>query len=265
MVTVSIFEDNLKSLGFTAYESRVYVSLVRNGICSAPEISKDSEVPKSKIYTVIEGLLNKRMIEEFPGSPRKFKARSPNSVVDEILMSKRDEFRKIEKDSDGLKKSLNAILDQSEKKYLDSDSVLWTVNGRKAFHEKFAEMIKRARSSIDVITPTFSRNSILEDAMYYAKSKNVKLNALTKIDDDNHLRIKFYLSYFDQMLKYEGDLPITLLIVDNEECLYRIKYYVGSQVNYVGVHSANPGLVQAFIQYWNGLADKCEVINSLDD
>ena len=263
MQTMSSFEEELRSFGFTAYESRVYVSLVRNGICSAPEVSKNCGVPKSKIYTVLENLLNKRMIEEFPGAPRKFKARAPNSVIDELLAGKKEEFCKIEESAETIKTSLTSILNQSENKYIDSDSVLWTVNGRKAFHEKFAEMIRRARHNVEAITPTISRNSVLEDAIRYSKSRGVRFNTMTTLDDDNRLRIKYYLSYCDRILNFGGELPMTVLIVDGEECLYRMKYTVASQVNYIGVHSTNKGLVQAFVQYWKGLEEKCKVITEL--
>ena len=220
-------------------------------------------VPKSKIYSVLESLLNKRMIEEFPGTPRKFKARAPNSVIDELLAEKKKEFCKIEESAESIKSSLSSVLNQSENKYIDSDSVLWTVNGRKAFHEKFAEMIKRARNTVEAITPTISRNSILEDAIKYSKARGVRFNSMTTLDDDNRLRIKYYLSYCDKILNFEGELPMTVLIIDNEECLYRMKYYVGAQVNYIGVHSNNKGLVQAFVQYWKGLEEKCKVITEL--
>ena len=263
MQSLSVFETKLKSFGFTAYESRVYVSLVRNGICTAPWISKDSGVPKSKIYCVLENLLKKRMIEEFPGSPRKFKARSPDSVIDEILSLKRDEFRKVEDSAESIKTSLTSLITQSERRYVDADSVLWTVNGKKAFHEKFAEMLKRAKSTVYAITPTFSRNSILENAVCYSRSRGVKLNSMTTLDDDNTIRVKYYLSYFDRVLNFHGELPMTVLIIDNDECLYRMKYTIGSQVNYIGVHSTNKGLVQAFVQYWKGLEEKCDEITEL--
>ncbi len=245
--------SQFRDFGFTLYESKAYVALVTGGIMSAHETSKKSDVPKSKIYDTLNSLLTKRIIEEYPGSPRKFKARSPGFVLDELLEQEKLHLKKVQSSAETLKSRLDSIINDTEKTYVSNESVLWTVNGRRGFHEKFAEMGARARKEVKLITPYFSRNSILEKAINSAKSQGVIFKGITSVNDDNRDRVKYYLECFDSIEQFNGEIPITLVIIDDKECMYRIDYRINGLLNYVGVHSTNTGLIKAFIQYWNGL------------
>ena len=245
--------SQFRDFGFTLYESKAYVALVTGGIMSAPETSKKSDVPKSKIYDTLNSLLTKRIIEEYPGSPRKFKARTPGFVLDELLEQERLHLKKVQSSAETLKSRLDSIINDTEKTYVSNESVLWTVNGRRGFHEKFAEMGARARKEVKLITPYFSRNSILEKAINNAKSRGVIFKGITSVNDDNKDRVKYYLECFDSIEQFNGEIPITLVIIDEKECMYRIDYRINGLLNYVGVHSTNIGLIKAFTQYWNGL------------
>lgn len=48
--------QKIQSLGFSQYEAKAYVSLVRQGATSAYQVSKESGIPRSRIYEVLNGL-----------------------------------------------------------------------------------------------------------------------------------------------------------------------------------------------------------------
>jgi len=52
----------LRLFGLTIYEQKVYVNLVKSGISTAHEISKKSNVPYGKIYTVLASLHEKNLL-----------------------------------------------------------------------------------------------------------------------------------------------------------------------------------------------------------
>jgi sugar-specific transcriptional regulator TrmB len=59
----TILEDDLLSLGLTKNEGKVIIAMVKIGTpVEAPKISNISEVPRSKIYQVLEGLIEKSII-----------------------------------------------------------------------------------------------------------------------------------------------------------------------------------------------------------
>lgn len=53
----------LKQLNFTENESKLYITLLKNGACTGYEASKLSGVPRSKVYGLIESLLSSGSIE----------------------------------------------------------------------------------------------------------------------------------------------------------------------------------------------------------
>lgn len=62
---VSFMENiiqQLQSLGFNQYESKVYVTLVKKGFSTAYGISKHSGVPRARVYDILQTLEEKGMV-----------------------------------------------------------------------------------------------------------------------------------------------------------------------------------------------------------
>jgi len=253
MDSLDDFVKSLQKLGFTLHESRAYIALVSNGVSSAPEVAKFGNIPKSKVYDVLTSLVWKRVVEEFPGQPKKYRARAPQHVLSELIDGKKDEVNSLSKDVESMKNKLGKLLETKEQKYVDKDDLLWTINGRKSFHEKFVELGKKAKKEVLVITPYFSRNSLLEGSIEDAIARGVRMKALTTVNEDNESRVIYYTKLFHEIRNFPGELPITVVIIDKRECIYRMTCKIDGQPNYIGVYSRNEGLVRAFIQYWKGL------------
>jgi len=54
--------DKLKLIGFTEYTSRAYLALVKLGEATAPDIARESNIPQSKIYGVLDDLYDKGFV-----------------------------------------------------------------------------------------------------------------------------------------------------------------------------------------------------------
>lgn len=242
--------ERLKDFGFNTYQSKTYISLAMKGALTAPEAAKLSKIPKSKIYEVLSSLIDRRMIEEFPGSPKLFKARPLDHVLEDLMNEQEVKMKQLRENAEKLKKASHKVLNSDA--YLFSRNVIWTVNGRKAFHEKMSEMAMKAQKEVIAISPRFSRHPLLDKAMQDAKSRGVKFNGITNVNKDTLHRILYYSRYVN-MRSYDTEIPLTIVIVDGKECLYRIEYEAEGTMNYVGVHSTNIGLVKTFMHYWNSL------------
>jgi len=56
--------ENMKKLGFSEYESRVYLSLLTHYPVNGYTLSKNSGIPRSRIYEVLESLKAKQVVFE---------------------------------------------------------------------------------------------------------------------------------------------------------------------------------------------------------
>ncbi|USK71180.1 TrmB family transcriptional regulator [Peribacillus asahii] len=54
--------QQLKKLGFNEYEAKSYVSLVKQGTVTAYQVSKDSGIPRARVYDVLGSLVEKGIV-----------------------------------------------------------------------------------------------------------------------------------------------------------------------------------------------------------
>ena len=55
--------ERMREAGFTEYEAKAYISLVRHGETTAGALSKTSGIPHSKTYEVLSKLEDKGLVE----------------------------------------------------------------------------------------------------------------------------------------------------------------------------------------------------------
>lgn len=74
--------ERLKELGLTEYDAKVYYTLVAKSPLTAIDISRDADVPMSKIYVVLSRLENGGWISVVPERPKQYRAVDPAITVD---------------------------------------------------------------------------------------------------------------------------------------------------------------------------------------
>ena len=64
--------EDYSELGLTNNEGKVYESLVKFGKLSAGEVTKHSGTSYSKIYNILDSLINKGLVTVIPEKTKKF-------------------------------------------------------------------------------------------------------------------------------------------------------------------------------------------------
>ena len=82
-----IYIDNLKKLGLSEVESKVYVNLLKKQNFTATEISRISGTPRSKIYEILNKLTNKGLCVEILGSVKKYSSANPKIAFTGLLQT----------------------------------------------------------------------------------------------------------------------------------------------------------------------------------
>ncbi len=75
--------EMLGELGLTEYEARIYCALVARSPMAASDISTESGVPMSKIYSVLDRLETGGWISVVPERPKKYRAVDPKLSIDQ--------------------------------------------------------------------------------------------------------------------------------------------------------------------------------------
>lgn len=129
--------SNLKDLGFTEYEGKVYMSLLNEHPLSAYNISKNSSVPHSRVYDITRRLIRKGYVTSKGTNPELFSPISPEELISRL---RRDNTKR----TDELKQQLDSIQFAA-----DFDPV-WNLSGRTEALEMAGELIGTAEGSIYV-------------------------------------------------------------------------------------------------------------------
>jgi len=119
---------DLKLLGLTDYEERVYRTLVKFGKSSASILSRESGVPYGKIYVVLGSLEAKQLVRVVPEKTKLFIPTNPQHLID--LVSQK------EKELMGLKED---ILDLKKIYDIQDEEVVLVAKGKKNFYKLMKE------------------------------------------------------------------------------------------------------------------------------
>lgn len=101
--------EDLKMVGLSEYESKVYISLLVNGPMSGNETHKASGVPHGKTYNTLEKLQERGFVNVLTEKPKVFKAVDPNIVIEDMLEKKLNKFQDLYKNLPSKLESMKRI------------------------------------------------------------------------------------------------------------------------------------------------------------
>jgi len=96
----------LEKLGLTEYEAKTLSSLFRLREAEAPEISRNAQVPKTRVYDVLARLTKKNLIIEIHGRPKRYMSIEAEKVFALLIEEKRKELQELEKRASELKETI---------------------------------------------------------------------------------------------------------------------------------------------------------------
>jgi len=121
--------EEFAELGLTKNEAKAYQTLIKFGKLGATEISNHSTVPYSRIYDILNSLIQKGLVELIPEKIKKFTSTDPSFLIN-LIESK-------EKHLQNLKEKVKEMKKFYETK--EKNPVIMGV-GKKVFHKLVDEM-----------------------------------------------------------------------------------------------------------------------------
>jgi HTH-type transcriptional regulator, sugar sensing transcriptional regulator len=126
---------DLKRLGFTEYEARVYVQLLRSSPATAYEVSKSAGVPRPNTYTALEALAQRGAVLPVSQRPVRYVAAAPDDL-----------FPTIARQTEALCDDL--VVRMSSLSSWQDDQYVWMLRGDAAVHDKIDVLIEKSQTVI---------------------------------------------------------------------------------------------------------------------
>lgn len=126
---------DLRRLGFTESEGKIYVQLLRMPPSTAYEISKGANVPRPNTYHSLEALAQRGAVLPVSENPVRYVASPPH----DFLTALSNQTRSLCTDLAGRLEALSPSAD---------DQYVWTLHGEVSVHSKIETLIEGSRTSI---------------------------------------------------------------------------------------------------------------------
>lgn len=176
------YEEKLRKIGLTEYETKVYLTLLKHGQLTGGQVSKLSGVPHGRTYEVLLKLVDKGLISVLPISPKLFKVLEPKYAFQYYLDKQITELGNLGKE---IPLELGKIKTLAPRKETTTEkiNVIWgKKNIRPIINKKYAEAKEYIKVMFTYEYVSSSSIQLIEKAL----KKGVRIYRLaTKLTDKN--------------------------------------------------------------------------------
>jgi sugar-specific transcriptional regulator TrmB len=219
-------EKLFRHVGLSMYEAKIYMSLTVEGPSEARRLSMTSGVPRTKVYGTLKKLIERGLVVEAPGNPRKFAIISPAEAFGSYLESSKTSLSEGVTSLVEFENTLSALEGIYQQRQWRTNlepqkGEIWLIQGRPEVMQRTGEMLRRAKESIDVVTT--ESGLILFYKMFNKQldklvENGVRVRIRTPIGSTNG-RLAKELDYAYEVKHVDIGAPILFLCVDERELL----------------------------------------------
>ncbi|MBT4165699.1 TrmB family transcriptional regulator [archaeon] len=216
--------EKLKQFGLTTNESKAYIYLIKNGISTAYKISKESLIPNSKIYSVLESLTAKGFVKKYDGSPKKFVSVAPKIIFNYLKEKKEKELDNFINNSDRIMNELGELAMINKDEVIDKIKI---VEGYKNYLNLSVSLHKNVRREWLTISELSTYKPHIDSYEKNAKD-NVKIKILTSDEEATSDKLKVWKKINAEIRKIPlittkftiiDDSDVTIRIVEGDKYL----------------------------------------------
>lgn len=227
-----IFKE-LQKLGFSQYECKAYVALLKISPITGYEISKRSGVPRSMIYEVLGKLLDKGAVYTVPSEPMTYAPLPAKELINRL----RSHF---EQSFDFLEKNLSALESEQEV------NVIRRISSDELVIAEMIDMIDKAQSEVwlSIWEPQVE---FIQSAIDRRVEEGIHVFTLLFGKPETQLGVTFHHNYISPEVAEERmQGRVTVVARDNQEVL--IANFTPKAAAWA-VKTQDPALVLIAIEY----------------
>ena len=238
--------QELRQLGLTKYETKIYHTLLEYGKLNAQDIAKYSGVPPTAVYPNLKSLIAKQLLQEFSGKIKIFAVLEPETAFASFVEKKKKELLL-------LKVNLTAQAKQvlHKKELTPQKEVLQLSAGKEASEIIYKNFMSKAKNSLYILG--WRMYTVGEKYSWLQKYKqllqrgvDIRLILTGKLEKQWEL-IKAYQKAGIQ-IKYLPLENFSLVICDGKECKITLKSKeLPEKIN---MHISDKDLAQAMQSYF---------------
>lgn len=217
---------DLEELGLTNYEARVYLALIRRDVFTAAEVAREAQVPRQRVYDVLEGLTRRQLALLRPGKVAGYSAVAPETAVHRLMEQQRRSLGRLERLSDELAQELLPTW-ASGRTHTDPLDYVEVLRDAADISERFARIQSEAERELLsfsrppwVNPPAENVAGIEASARLHAAGRTIRsLYSIDVLDDAEVLDVVRRFVEVGEEIRIAENLPLKLVIADGSTVL----------------------------------------------
>ncbi|MFC1412580.1 TrmB family transcriptional regulator [Streptacidiphilus sp. N1-12] len=216
---------DLEELGLTNYEARVYLALIRRDVFTAAEVAREAQVPRQRVYDVLEGLTRRQLAVLHPGKVAGYSAVAPEIAVDRLMEQQRRSLGRLERLSDELARELLPTWD-SGRTHTDPLDYVEVLRDAADISDRFDRIQNEAERELlsfsrpPWVTPSENLAGLEASARLHAAGRAVRsLYSRDVLDDPVMLEVVRRFGEVGEEIRIADSLPLKLIVADGSTVL----------------------------------------------
>ena len=215
-----INEDRLRkmqNLGLTEYQARIYLTLLDLGEAIASQLPSLSRVPRTRIYSTMNQLHEKGLVEIIPEKPTKYVPVPIEAYIEKVAERKRLEASELEMNVDDY--SLEFAITPTVE--VEKAGRFEAIYGRRNVRERLSKMYDGAKKEILLVGTWASPTRLVRARLPWIEEKSKEglvLKYAFPVDSTTMDDVKV-LEGLTEVRTIDMNLPIYFMVKDSEELL----------------------------------------------
>lgn len=260
------FWRRLQQIGLNAYEARTYLVLVGHPRFKALELAARSQVPRQKIYEVLDSLIEKGFAQVIQEKTKLFSAVEPSLAVTNYLARRnqlmQQEYTEQARLAGALVEDLNGAYTEAQtgRGTLDFIRIVTEPNQAAAHYRRMLTQVKR--EYVEFSRPPYAVDPLEEQLVMQARQRGVRIRLLVEentMDEAHEARMREY-SAAGVEIATSDKVPLKLALFDCEHGLIALLDPVVTKPSWTSLVFSHEGLGEAmqglFEEHWRKTTNK---------
>ncbi len=239
----------LGKMGLTEYEAKTLSTLFSLGEAEAPEVSRIAEVPKTRVYDVLEKLADQELVIRVFSRPKKYRALAPQEAFDKLVQRKNDELKSLHEEARSMSEKLSTDAIAGN----DNEEKIMKVKSKSDFYKILAQEIEHAQHEVVGMTHIDAHHHVLHDALRKAGERNVHV----KFSGTHHASFKEMHAQLGKHIELRDSASnLHAYVMDGRKTVLALSDFSKSKPEYhFAIFPDNKEMAQTFIaqfaKNWN--------------
>jgi len=182
MDSQSSARDLFERLELTEYESSALEHLLSMGRTTAPTLAEATDIPKARIYGVLDSLADDGYVKVIPGRPKEYQPKPPEEILDQAIENQRQEYEQhresVEEVRDRFVAEFGPLFRSADEEIRPAEELFYVVDVGGPSERETRGLYHDAAAEVYVLSKSFDYFESIEPSVRDALDRDISVRVL---------------------------------------------------------------------------------------